>query len=193
MQRRCRKMPRPRIIPQRLTCKSQPRGLLTAGSFDEITQLLQTLPSAMSFAHKTLTAAAVHLTKRSTPRVLSRSFADRPYPFTKPAANAPSPTPRDPPTSQYPFTNASALTRVAAPSHPVENPGPNPDPSPVISKDAIDVGHVRGHSPDYTVAENYTTSYVPSWGNGLWNLYRNNGSANGGEKSTGVSPRCQSA
>lgn len=118
----------------------------------------------MSLVHRSFTAAAFNVAKRSTPRILSRSYSEKPYPFTKPAANAPSPTPREPvPKSQYPFTNPSQLTRVASQSRPTERPGPNPDPSPVISKEAetgVETAESTGHLPDYTVAENYTTSYA---------------------------------
>jgi len=136
---------------------------LSVGASNWSSKPLLTAPvSTMSVAHKTFTMATARIARSSVPRVLTRSFADKPYPFTKPAANAPYPTPRDPPTSQYPFTNPSQLTKVAPPSGAVEHPGPNPDPSPVISKEAEAGVQVAdgGHLPDYSVAENYTTSYV---------------------------------
>lgn len=90
---------------------------------------------------------------------VARPYSETAYPFTKPAANAPSPTPSTVDNaSAYPFTKPSAPTKIASPTRPTDRPGPNQDDSAVISREAK--ADAQGHTPDYTVALDYRTSSV---------------------------------
>lgn len=113
----------------------------------------------VSTSARALVRAVYQTTIQPSAFAFSRFYNETAYPFTKPAPNAPSPTPtKVDSASPYPFTKPSAPTKIATPTRPTERPGPNQDDSAVISREAKADAH--GHGPDYNVALDYRTSSV---------------------------------